>query len=184
MSQTKRSYTGQYLDDSGLLFYNARYYDPGMGRFVSADTISPGKDDPQNRNRYSYTLNNPLIYIDPTGHCATGDGDDLKACRDKSDYLASLGIQVSTLSDWLLSELASVIEGLDRLIAVAQWSAADFKNAMTNSGQYTVALERIAALDRYGDVYGETIMEGNKISVYMANSAFQTNMVTVHGTSR
>ena len=42
VSQTKRSYTGQYLDDSGLLFYNARYYDPGMGRFVSADSIVPG----------------------------------------------------------------------------------------------------------------------------------------------
>ena len=42
VSQTKRSYTGQYLDDSGLLFYNARYYDPGIGRFVSADSIVPG----------------------------------------------------------------------------------------------------------------------------------------------
>ena len=42
VSQTKRSYTGQYLDDTGLLFYNARYYDPGIGRFVSADSIVPG----------------------------------------------------------------------------------------------------------------------------------------------
>ena len=42
VSQTKRSYTGQYLDDTGFLFYNARYYDPGIGRFVSADSIVPG----------------------------------------------------------------------------------------------------------------------------------------------
>jgi RHS repeat-associated protein len=40
--QTTRNYTGQQLDDTGLLFYNARYYDPGIGRFVSADTIVPG----------------------------------------------------------------------------------------------------------------------------------------------
>jgi RHS repeat-associated protein len=41
MSQTDRNFTGQYLDDTGLLFYNARYYDPGVGRFVSADTVVP-----------------------------------------------------------------------------------------------------------------------------------------------
>ena len=42
VSQTKRTFTGQYLDDTGLLFYNARYYDPSIGRFVSADSIVPG----------------------------------------------------------------------------------------------------------------------------------------------
>lgn len=33
---------GQHLDATGLLFYNARYYDPGIGRFVSGDTVVPG----------------------------------------------------------------------------------------------------------------------------------------------
>ncbi|MEO6893374.1 MAG: RHS repeat-associated core domain-containing protein, partial [Ktedonobacteraceae bacterium] len=35
---TNKGFTGQYLDDSGLNYYNARYYDPVVGRFVSADT--------------------------------------------------------------------------------------------------------------------------------------------------
>ena len=39
---TPRNYTGQYLDQTGLLFYNARYYDPVIGRFISPDTIVPG----------------------------------------------------------------------------------------------------------------------------------------------
>ena len=39
---TDRSVTGQELDDTGLLFYHARSYDPGIGRFVSADSIVPG----------------------------------------------------------------------------------------------------------------------------------------------
>ena len=39
---TQRNYTGQYLDGTGFLFYNARYYDPNLGRFLSADTIVPG----------------------------------------------------------------------------------------------------------------------------------------------
>jgi RHS repeat-associated protein len=42
ISQTKRNFTGQILDDTGLLFYNARYYDPAIGRFISADTVVPG----------------------------------------------------------------------------------------------------------------------------------------------
>ena len=37
--QTRLNYTGQRLDDTGLLYYHARYYDPGLGRFVSPDSI-------------------------------------------------------------------------------------------------------------------------------------------------
>ncbi|GAB4215086.1 MAG: carbohydrate-binding domain-containing protein [Roseiflexaceae bacterium] len=42
ISQTSRAYTGQIQDDTGLLFYNARFYDPGLARFVSADSVVPG----------------------------------------------------------------------------------------------------------------------------------------------
>ncbi|MBI5343479.1 MAG: RHS repeat protein [Deltaproteobacteria bacterium] len=65
----KHKYTGQEEDaETGLYYYGARYYDPAIGRFVSADTIIPDPTNPQAFNRYSYVLNNPLIYIDPTGH--------------------------------------------------------------------------------------------------------------------
>ena len=67
---TDKLFTGQRLDQSGLYFYNARYYDPQIGRFVSADTVVPDPSDPQNLNRYSYVLNNPLKYTDPSGHFA------------------------------------------------------------------------------------------------------------------
>jgi RHS repeat-associated protein len=130
LPETTLDYTGQKKDDTGLLFYNARYYDPVIARFVSADTIVPGTSagsggaaatvgsgsttpltvdfheaqflsqlngvnaqrmaqgfwfelggeqkqkaeaphgpvNPQALNRYSYVLNNPLRYTDPTGH--------------------------------------------------------------------------------------------------------------------
>jgi RHS repeat-associated protein len=56
------------LDNSGLYYYGARYYDPTIGRFISADTIVPRTTDPQSLNRFSYCINNPLRYRDPSGH--------------------------------------------------------------------------------------------------------------------
>ena len=65
---TDRLFTGQRYDDTGLYYYGARYYDPEIGRFISADTIVPDPMNPQSFNRYSYCLNNPLKYMDPSGH--------------------------------------------------------------------------------------------------------------------
>jgi RHS repeat-associated protein len=66
---TKRQYTGQINEaEIGLYFYNARFYDPALGRFTSADTLIPQPGNPLAWDRYAYTLNNPLRYIDPSGH--------------------------------------------------------------------------------------------------------------------
>jgi len=120
IGQTNRNYTGQYLDGTGLLYYHARYYDPTLARFLSADSVVPGSAsgsmdgvalkgltvdfhepgfaarlggengqpfwfqmsdkqrqqagspwgpvNPQALNRYSYVLNGPVRWTDPTGH--------------------------------------------------------------------------------------------------------------------
>jgi RHS repeat-associated protein len=65
---TDRLFTGQRYDDTGLYHYGARYYDPEIGRFISPDTIIPNPASPQSFNRYSYCMNNPLKYVDPSGH--------------------------------------------------------------------------------------------------------------------
>jgi len=68
-------YTGQESDaETGLYYYGARFYDPALARFVQPDSMLPNPYTPQLLNRYSYVLNNPLVYTDPTGNWPSIDG--------------------------------------------------------------------------------------------------------------
>ncbi len=60
-------FNGKELDDTRLYDYGARYYDPVIGRFLEPDNVTVNMK-PQGLNPYSYVLNNPLRYVDPTGH--------------------------------------------------------------------------------------------------------------------
>ncbi|MFY0565417.1 FG-GAP-like repeat-containing protein [Archangium lansingense] len=63
-----RGYGGHEVDDTGLVYMNARYYDPQLGRFISPDALVPSSGNPQALNRYAYVYNNPISNTDPTGH--------------------------------------------------------------------------------------------------------------------
>jgi len=66
---TDYKFTDREMDtESGLYNFNARLYDPTLGRFISPDSIVQDPYDPQILNRYAYCRNNPLVYIDPSGH--------------------------------------------------------------------------------------------------------------------
>lgn len=63
-----RGYTGhEHLPEFGLINMNGRMYDPVLGRFLSPDNYVQAADFSQSFNRYSYCINNPLKYSDPTG---------------------------------------------------------------------------------------------------------------------
>ena len=73
--ETDYTFTGQMEDVSGLRYYNARYYDPNIGLFVSPDTLIPDALSLMDYNRYAYGRGNPVSNNDPSGHCTTsGDG--------------------------------------------------------------------------------------------------------------
>jgi RHS repeat-associated protein len=64
-----RGYTmHEQLDEFKLINMNARLYDPILGRFIQPDNEIQDPDNLQNINRYSYALNNPLRYTDPSGN--------------------------------------------------------------------------------------------------------------------
>jgi RHS repeat-associated protein len=80
---TDIGYTGQHGNlEVGLLFYRARFYAPSLGRFLSADTIVPDGKNPQQFNRYAYALNDPIRYVDPTGHFSD---DEIRKWTDIAD---------------------------------------------------------------------------------------------------
>ena len=67
---TTFKFTGQRLESGiGLYFYNARWYDSYLNRWIQPDTDVPESQDPQVLDRYIYAGNNPIKYTDQSGHC-------------------------------------------------------------------------------------------------------------------
>jgi RHS repeat-associated protein len=76
-----RGYTGhEHLPQFSLVNMNGRMYDPTNARVLSADNNVQDGENTQSYNRYSYCINNPLKYTDPTGYDWTDDPED-----DRSD---------------------------------------------------------------------------------------------------
>ena len=74
-TNTPYQYTGQLsqVDEIGLYYYVARWYDPYLNRFLSPDSIVPESvQGVQAWDRYAYVNNNPIKANDPTGHCIDG----------------------------------------------------------------------------------------------------------------
>ncbi|HBZ66594.1 MAG TPA: hypothetical protein DEO70_07130 [Bacteroidales bacterium] len=70
-----RGYTmHEHLSNFGLIDMKGRVYDPLVGRFLSPDPFIQAPEFSLSFNRYSYCLNNPLLYTDPTGFFAEGPG--------------------------------------------------------------------------------------------------------------
>lgn len=64
-------YAGESYDgETGLYYLKARYYDPTTGRFLNEDMYEGQITNPLSMNGYTYTHNNPLRYVDPSGHHA------------------------------------------------------------------------------------------------------------------
>jgi RHS repeat-associated protein len=60
-------YTGEWMDETGLVYLRARYYAPRVNQFIQADTIAPDYRTPQSLNAFSYVRNTPTLFTDPSG---------------------------------------------------------------------------------------------------------------------
>jgi len=117
---SKIKYNSKEEDQTGLLYYGSRYYNPKTGRFITADTVKGDILDTQSQNLYVYVQNNPMMYIDPTGNqliaaagaYATAASQDPTLIIDMEDF-ANAWDQVDFSEGFTASNIeAGVIMGL------------------------------------------------------------------------
>jgi RHS repeat-associated protein len=106
-------YAGYERDkETGLDHMWFRYYNPRIGRFMSADPLSGSIGDPQSLNKVAYVTGNPTNATDPLGLFGCGGGNS-DACPKKFRYtyspFAFVGTVVSTLSNWYWKENGSIV---------------------------------------------------------------------------
>lgn len=117
-----RGYTGhEHLDIFNLINMNGRVYDPVIGRFISPDPFVQDAKELQNYNRYSYVLNNPLSYTDPSGYLFKSVGKLLKGIVKgvkkafsfiKKNWKTIAAIAVGVFTGFALSAVLGVSGGL------------------------------------------------------------------------
>jgi len=96
--KSRYSFTGKEKDDTGLMYFESRYYNPELRHFTQPDTILPDVYDPQQLNRYSYVRNNPVNLVDRDGHFAGA----------VYSFLATLLVRAVTWAN--LNVLAPIVE--------------------------------------------------------------------------
>jgi len=119
--QTTFKYTGQRHAagahsgaEAGLYFYNARWYDPAVGRFIQADTIIPEPGNPLAWDRYAYANNNPVKYTDPTGHLPCENSilgcKKTNTLKRENRNLSAEQLGIEFVGDWTQKERNYVLQ--------------------------------------------------------------------------
>ncbi|MBN2074581.1 MAG: RHS repeat-associated core domain-containing protein [Dehalococcoidales bacterium] len=186
---TDIKFTGQRLDDTGLYYYNARYYDATIGRFISADAIVPGPANPQNFNRYSYCLNNPLKYIDPSGHDVEIGGINTKdldswTFRDWIWALKHLPTETwQLIAAWMdlvkvAPDLAQALEDYEGIITI-QWQNTYNGHDFVGCAPRTLYYGKVIPLGIFfnTDLQSRSTAE---LASYIAHEAFHV-LMAIHG---
>jgi RHS repeat-associated protein len=146
---TDFTFTGQRVERGfGLMDYRARFYDPRLGRFVSADTVVPEPGAPIDLNRFAYARNNPLKYNDPTGH--NPPAPDYPILEQAIKYFESMGWKV--VGDPTTKSL--MVNGADVVFANKPGNVLAVELKALSTGN--VDLGTLGVSDKFGD-YGGSI---------------------------
>lgn len=95
-------YRGQFHSNAmSLLYLRARFFSPGMGRFLTRDTVDFKLDNPADLNRYGYAASNPINAYDPTGYSVMVEYGMMS--RESSENATIEGYIVGRRAETLLS---------------------------------------------------------------------------------
>ena len=128
-----RGFTGhEHLQTVGLIHMNGRLYDPALHRFLQPDNFVQDPFNTQNFNRYGYVLNNPLLYIDPTGEYGE-EGLTPNQQRGLGGLLGSLGYTIKEnwpeIKDWIERNAKSTGQWFEKQgRSVGQWFSKQYNS--------------------------------------------------------
>jgi RHS repeat-associated protein len=139
-------FTGKDLDeDTGLYYFNARWYDQEVGRFVSEDQVA----DPNNLNLYAYVANNPLTLTDSTGNNIDYNAEMMQAHNYESfwnqeNYFTSNWVLDSTKQAASRIALQSEINANGKIVLPGETNsnkiaALQYLAGALDTGEYTSA---------------------------------------------
>ncbi|SEK92911.1 RHS repeat-associated core domain-containing protein [Colwellia chukchiensis] len=188
-------YTGHIKDsDTGLVYMQARYYDPVIGRFYSNDPVDYAghlqRGNPvQGFNRYAYVNNNPYKYTDPDGeflniitgaigaYTAYNQARDMGFSKEEALIAGGVGALIGVVSGGAGSKVAT---GLIKQLAPATTKQLAKETAKTVTAGATSAGVTQASADAAGD-----IAQGNPVDVdgaKVAGKAFEGGATAAIGT--
>ena len=188
-----RGYTGhEHLLSVGLINMNARLYDPALHRFLQPDNFVQDPFNTQNFNRYGYVLNNPLLYIDPTGEYGE-EGLTPNQQRGLGGLLGSLGYTIKEnwpeIKDWIGRNAKSTGQWFEKQgRSVGQWFSKQY-NSIKEWFQGSGATQRVvittkAEFNTYVSNAVGTLMQNprNQFAPYQNQSApYQNQFVPQEG---
>lgn len=150
-------YTGHVDDpDTGLVYMQARYYDPAVGRFISRDPVGVDPANITSFNRYRYAANNPINVTDPDGR------QDCRSCE--MSYGAAVGIMLRNdperLKAWQAGEAAATTargaqDGAGIGVAVGKFvDTGDYSNQAVASAAMSAVLVAVTHGKLSGPMHG------------------------------
>ena len=153
-----RGYTGhEMLPEFGLINMNGRLYDPILGRFLSPDNYVQMPDFSQSFNRYSYCLNNPLKYTDPSGELF-GIDDAIIAFAAFSMASSMMQAAFNGESVWKAAGLSLLSSAASYGIGSAFGAVGTFGHELLRAGAHGIASGAIGALN--GGGFGSGFVTG------------------------
>ena len=154
---TNRGFTGhEHIEEVGFIHMNGRVYDQELGRFLSADPLIQAPFVTNSFNRYSYVMNNPLKYTDPTGF-STKDKNECSA-----DSASLTGRESSNSGNGCDNTPRDKVTHRGSEGTVEKIDAKEFAELKSTNGKFTLNDDNITGgyYDSEGD-YHPAIMDGD-----------------------
>jgi RHS repeat-associated protein len=129
-----------YMDELGLMYYVARWYDPYLNQFIQPDSLIPQPGNSGDWDRYAYVLWNPIKYTDSTGHWIDPFDPDMPGTPE------SRGVsELRTHSLALAAHEVAIETALNTGDVVEGWAAtSDFVALRTHdTDEYMAVMDRI-----------------------------------------